>query len=164
LSDAATPGLRATGARIVRVSGFCMAPGIEDGWVVLVLPANRPVEVGDLVLVETSAKPALHRVFHTFDFRGESFVVHAGDASGSPTQAPASAVLGIADCVLQPAGRTLPGIGTFDDAGRRRLATMTRRCQILAGLWRMARRTGCHRRPWTAAASARITRMLLPGR
>jgi hypothetical protein len=71
---------------VIEVSGRSMEPTLALGTKVAVaaLASRDPLEVGDVVLVATTADVLLlHRVLGLYEESGAAFVVHQGDASAS---------------------------------------------------------------------------------
>jgi hypothetical protein len=121
---------------VFEVGGDSMAPALGRGSRVLVVPLGREVRAGDVVVLQASGIPVLHRVVRTFREDGVLWLLHRGDHGGRSAAAPGAAVVGRAVALLA-AG--LEGVPTPDELAPRERRAF-RRAQWLARGYVWARR------------------------
>jgi hypothetical protein len=132
---------------VIEVAGRSMEPTLELGAKVDVapLPLDAPLEVGDIVLIATTAEDVLllHRVMHVFDEGEHRFVVHQGDAVESVFSTCARAeVLARMTGFAGGVGRPLPTPERLDAAARGRFQRRRAACAAYARARGLARRLG----------------------
>jgi hypothetical protein len=91
---------------VYELTGGSMSPTLERGWKVLVEPLDRPLESGDVILLDCPSGRVIHRYLGavTWGSPPRKHVIHAGDSSVLPGIAPASRVSGRVSAVVWPAG------------------------------------------------------------
>lgn len=112
--------LRLRPAVPVTVQGDCMAPTLEDGQTVLVLPAEdlRP---GEVALLEVGGTLEIHRLLDRVRAGRRTWYVHGGDGSGACGVAGAGDIVGR---VAAPACRRSPFRGRLLGLGLRARALL----------------------------------------
>lgn len=132
---------------VFEVGGDSMAPGLARGSRVLVVPLDREIREGEVVLLHASEAPVLHRVVLTFVEDGTVWLVHRGDRGGRPAVARGSAVVGRAVAVLAADLQPVPSPDDLEPRDRRAF----RRAQ-----WRARARV------WGRRAARALRRSLSP--
>jgi hypothetical protein len=147
---------------IFELIGGSMSPTLERGWYVQVKPVDRPLEPGDVILIDSVGKPVIHRYLGSVTWGSPPLVhvLHAGDSSALPGIVPASRVRGLVSGVVLPAGQTMTSSRDLARSIRWRHARFLALCQAFAILRRSAEVIpGLRRLP--IAAFGRVSRRLL---
>ena len=131
-------------SNVIEIAGESMSPTLERGWKVRVEPLDRPVEPGDVVLIETDRGPVVHRCLGvlTWGVPPRSYVVHAGDASRRPGVVPESHIRARVAAVFLPRERALPRPSDLAPEISSRQRRFFRYWRILALTRRFAEATG----------------------
>ena len=122
------------------LTGGSMSPTLERGWKVLVEPLDRPLEVGDVILLDCPGGRVIHRYLGsvTWGSPPQEHVIHAGDASALPGIAPASRVSGRVCVVVFPSGQRVRSLSELPSADRLRLSRFVARWELYARLRKLA--------------------------
>lgn len=147
-------------ASVVEVAGCSMEPSLPRGWLVRVGPAAGPLRPGDIVLIQTSGEPVIHRAAHVFTHRGAEWVLHVGDRGGLPGLVCARGILGRAEAIVQPMGAELPTLERIGGETRARFERVARRCRWYALCWRTGKDLGMAGGPVSRAIGAVLWRLL----
>lgn len=150
---------------VYELTGGSMSPTLERGWKVLVEPLDRPLEPGDVILLDCPGGRVIHRYLGavTWGSPPQRHVIHAGDSSVLPGIAPASRVSGRVCAVVCPGGQHLRSLHELPRADRLRLSRFVAHWELYARLRQLADAVpGLHRLLGSATGRA-IRRSLRMG-
>jgi hypothetical protein len=138
-----------------------MEPTLPAGSVVWVDHGSRAAEPGDVILIEGSQSPIIHRVVHHAGSGNSSLVYHRGDFEGGIGIAAGSAVLGTVVAVMRPERAPVLGLADLPSAFQRRFRIARLRCRADAFSRRLAAGFGLDRLPWFRSLGRAVRDRLL---
>jgi hypothetical protein len=117
-----------------------MAPTLRRGWKVRVEALDRPLEPGDVILIESLAGHVIHRYLGavTLGSPPMEHIVHAGDSSVASGLVPLSCVRGRICSVVRPDGQRLLTVPELPRKAQRRFSLFVARWVLYARLRRLA--------------------------
>jgi hypothetical protein len=126
---------------VVVVAGASMAPGLPVGARVRVAAGDRPLSVGDVVVLRAGALGAdsAEFVVHRLVGLGRGLVLHRGDAGGRVGIAPSSALVGRVVARLDAFEAGVPALADLAPPQRRAFGRAAARARVYLRLRALAR-------------------------
>ena len=146
---------------VVRIGGRSMEPTLPVHALVLVTDELDCVKNGEVVVLEGSTGPVVHRLIHRTSVGGDDLVYHRGDLGGGIGVAPATALRGRAVAILEPDRAPMPPLSGLAAGVRRSLRIARARCRLHAAIRATGFRLGLDRVSWLRSAGRFLQGLVL---